>query len=50
MYNTFNMGLGMCAIVAPEDVAIALQILKQTGLEAFEAGVVTVGHDGVEIC
>lgn len=50
MYNTFNMGLGMCAIVAPEDVATALQTLKKTGLEAFEAGVVVAGTSGVEIC
>lgn len=50
MYNTFNMGLGMCTIVAPEDVATALQTLKKTGLEAFKAGVVVAGTSGVEIC
>lgn len=50
MYNTFNMGLGMCAIIAPEDVAIALKTLQQTGVNAFEAGVVAAGISGVEIC
>ncbi len=50
MYNTFNMGLGMCAIVAPENVAIALQSLQQSGLNAFEAGVVVADLNGVEIC
>lgn len=50
MYNTFNMGLGMCAIVAPENVEAALQTLKQTGLDAFEAGVVLAETSGVEIC
>ncbi|KAF0091919.1 MAG: phosphoribosylformylglycinamidine cyclo-ligase [Fusobacteria bacterium] len=50
MYNTFNMGLGMCAIVAPENAATAVQTLKQTGLNAFEAGVVIKDLSGVEIC
>lgn len=50
MYNTFNMGLGMCAIVAPENIKNALQTLKESGLEAFEAGVVVPASSGVEIC
>lgn len=50
MYNTFNMGLGMCAIVAPENSVIALQTLKESGLEAFVVGVVVPASSGVEIC
>lgn len=50
MYNTFNMGLGMCAIVAPENIENALQTLKESGLEAFEAGIVVPTSSGVEIC
>lgn len=50
MYNTFNMGLGMCAIVAPENAKKAIQTLQQTGLDAFEAGGVVKDLSGVEIC
>ena len=50
MYNTFNMGLGMCAVVAPENALITLQTLQDTGLEAFEVGVVVKDLSGVEIC
>jgi phosphoribosylformylglycinamidine cyclo-ligase len=50
IYNTFNMGLGMCAIVAKENAESAIQILEQAGLAAFEAGVVVAGISGVEIC
>lgn len=50
MYNTFNMGLGMCAIVTPENIENALQTLKESGLEAFVAGVVVPASSGVEIC
>ncbi len=50
MYNTFNMGLGMCAILAPEQANSAIKILKENGIEAFEVGIVEAGLTGVEIC
>ena len=50
MYNTFNMGLGMCVIVAPEYARQAINTLTEAGLPAFEAGVVVKGLNGVEIC
>ncbi|MDD2371194.1 MAG: phosphoribosylformylglycinamidine cyclo-ligase [Firmicutes bacterium] len=50
MYNTFNMGLGMCAIVAPQQKDQALKVLHEAGLDGFEVGIVEAGLSGVEIC
>ncbi len=50
MYNTFNMGLGMCAIVGPEEVNKAIKILNECGVKAFELGKVDPAIIGVEIC
>ncbi|MBQ8670354.1 MAG: phosphoribosylformylglycinamidine cyclo-ligase, partial [Oscillospiraceae bacterium] len=38
MFNTFNMGVGMCLVVAKEDVDKALELLKQAGEEAYVLG------------
>ena len=38
MFNTFNMGVGMCIIVAKEDEARALEILKNAGEDAYVIG------------
>ena len=38
MYNTFNMGVGMSVVVAPEDADRALEILKANGEEAYIIG------------
>ncbi len=38
MFNTFNMGVGMSVVVAPEDVDRALDILKANGEEAYVIG------------
>ncbi len=38
MFNTFNMGVGMCLVVAGEDVDKALELLKQAGEEAYVLG------------
>jgi phosphoribosylformylglycinamidine cyclo-ligase len=40
MLRTFNMGVGMCAVVARADVQRALDLLKTRGQPAFEIGVV----------
>ncbi len=44
MYDTFNMGLGLIAVVAKEDVAAALAELKGRGVEASEVGYVEAGQ------
>ena len=47
MYNTFNMGVGMCAIVAPEDADRAVAILKECGIEATVIGRMVKGNHDV---
>ncbi len=49
MFNTFNMGVGMCAVVAPEDADKAVSILRANGVEAYPIGMVTAGESGVEL-
>ena len=50
MFNTFNMGVGMTAIVSPEDAEEALAILRTNGEEAYILGSVTKDSEGVTIC
>jgi phosphoribosylformylglycinamidine cyclo-ligase len=40
MMRTFNMGVGMCAVVSRADAPRALQFLAARGLPAFEIGVI----------
>ena len=49
MYNTFNMGIGMAVIVAPEDVEKTLNILKEQGEEAYLIGEVVLGNRKINI-
>ncbi len=44
MYDTFNMGLGLIAVVAKADVPAALAALKARGVEAAEVGRVEAGQ------
>ncbi len=47
MFNTFNMGVGMVAIVAEKDAAEALRVLEAAGEKPYVIGEVTDGEDGV---
>ena len=38
MFNTYNMGVGMSIVVAPEDVETALEILRESGEDAYLIG------------
>jgi phosphoribosylformylglycinamidine cyclo-ligase len=49
MFNTFNMGVGMCLTVDREDVDTALNILRINGEEAYVLGEIIPGGE-VEIC
>jgi len=40
MLRTFNMGIGMCAVVARDDAARALKLLQSRGQPAFEIGAI----------
>jgi phosphoribosylformylglycinamidine cyclo-ligase len=44
MYRTFNMGLGLVAIVAPADEAAAHAALRERGLGAWTVGAVEKGE------
>ncbi len=48
MFNTFNMGVGMCITVSKEDAQTSLDVLKSEG--AYVIGEVTEGGEGVIIC
>ncbi len=49
MFNTFNMGVGMIAVVDKNDAQKAINILKENGEDAYILGEVVKG-EGVEIC
>lgn len=44
MYNTFNMGIGMAVIVPESEVEKSLEILKESGEEAYLIGEVVEGN------
>ncbi len=50
MYNTFNMGVGMCLAVRPEDAQKTVDAVNAAGEEAFILGKVVAGEKGVTIC
>ena len=50
MSNTYNMGVGMSVVVAPEDVDKTLEILRANGEDAYVIGQIVAGGEGVEIC
>lgn len=50
MFNTFNMGVGMSIVVAPEDVEKALEILRQNGEEPYVIGSVVESDEEVIFC
>ena len=49
MFNTFNMGVGMCVIVAKEDVENAISILRANGEDAYVLGEIVKSEDKVEL-
>ncbi len=50
MYNTFNMGVGMTAIVPAAQADEALRILRESGVNAYALGEVVQGEGGVTLC
>ena len=49
MFNTFNMGTGMCVVVSKDDADRAVSILRSLGENARVIGEICLG-EGVEIC
>ncbi len=51
MFNTFNMGVGMAAVVPAEQADEALRILRGAGVEAYVMGEIAAGAEkGVTLC
>ena len=49
MYNTFNMGTGLCVAVAADKADEALRVLKESGEEGVLLGEIRAGEKGVEL-
>ena len=49
MFNTYNMGVGMSIVVAPEDANKALEILKANGEDAYVIGEIIKSDDKIVI-
>ena len=50
MFNTFNMGVGMSVTVAKEDADKALEVLKNSGENAYILGEIVKSDEGVILC
>ncbi|MBQ6646145.1 MAG: phosphoribosylformylglycinamidine cyclo-ligase, partial [Clostridia bacterium] len=51
MYNTYNMGVGMCLVVSEADADRAISVLKENGESgAYVLGALTEGEKGVILC
>ena len=50
MFNTFNMGVGMSIVVAPEDAELALSVLKEQGEDAYVIGKIEESAEKIAIC
>ena len=50
MYNTFNMGIGMCLAVSKTEADKAVSVLKEAGENAYIIGEVVEGEEGVILC
>mgnify|MGYP000058886121 CR=1 FL=1 len=49
MFNTFNMGVGMCVVVPQAEADAAVRVLEASGVHAYALGEVVPG-EGVAIC
>ena len=50
MFNTFNMGVGLCVAVSKETAQAAVDAFQKAGEEAVVLGEVTEGDEGVILC
>ena len=49
MFNTFNMGVGMCTVVPQAEADAAIRCLEANGVHAYALGEVTA-DEGIKIC
>lgn len=50
MYNTYNMGLGMIMAVAPNQVDVTMEAIKEAGDTPYIVGKLEEGKKGVTLC
>jgi phosphoribosylformylglycinamidine cyclo-ligase len=50
MFNTYNMGVGMCLTVAAADADRTLALLQEQGEAAYLLGQVEAGEGGIVLC
>lgn len=50
MYNTFNMGVGMCVMLREQDVDTALHTLREAGEKPVVIGELVAGDEGMILC
>lgn len=50
MFNTFNMGVGMTAVLPAEHANEAVSLLGRHGIDAYVIGDIVHGDGGIEIC
>ena len=50
MFNTFNMGVGMCLTVSAKDAGAALAVLREQGEDAYVLGEIVRGERRIELC
>lgn len=50
LYNTFNMGIGMCLAVDPADADRTIEAIRAAGEQAFVIGEAAAGEKGVTLC
>lgn len=50
MYNTYNMGIGMCLAVCADDADKTVRAIEEAGEKAFVIGETKAGEKGVELC
>ncbi len=49
MFNTFNMGVGMSIVVAAKDADRAIEVLRETGEQAYLLGEIVTGDEKIEL-
>ena len=50
MYNTYNMGVGMCLAIDPADADKTIAAIEAADDKAFVLGTVVAGEKGVDLC
>ena len=49
MFNTFNMGVGMCAVVGRDEAGAAVTVLNESGVKAYAIGEIVSSGEKIRI-